>query len=230
MDLPSKHVLEILSNSRVGELHHANSVATACQFLRSKSLMSRGMVERCGFSQTPQASDEIDRRYGIWFDVFLDSVDIHSRAGRSNVYGPVLFVLDSKLIERKYTGRIWVTKLNPTKWAKKSASQRWFQSKADLEEGFVRGNFDQMLVFRHCGGELPFGSYLKRIILDDPKCEVQNGVDCFSMAYGALKLAMADGGLDVPIERRVCPQGCLCFEEYVQAEEMVSMMFDPMVD
>lgn len=155
MDIPSKHVFESLLSKNITELHHANSVATACHFLRTKSLLSRGTVERHGVQQTPQSSDDIDKRYGIWFDVFTDTVDIHHRAKRANVYGPVTFVLDTELIKKSYTGRIWVTKLNPTKWSRKSDSKRWFQNKADLDSNLVKGDFDHMLVFRHCGGELP---------------------------------------------------------------------------
>nr|WP_320050382.1 hypothetical protein [uncultured Desulfuromonas sp.] len=229
MDIPSKHVFEVLMDKGINELHHANSVITACQFLRSKSLMSRGTVERLGIPQTPQSSDDIDKRYGIWFDVFADSVDIHYRARKANVYGPVLFVFDTRLIERSYTGRIWVTKLNPTKWAGKNDRQRWFQNKEDLEENLVKGRFDQMLVFRHCGGQLPFRRFLKKIILDDPQWENDDGVDLYSMAVGALRLAMADSGIDAPIERRVCRDGCVCEDEYAQDEERLSMMFDPKI-
>ena len=115
MHIPSAHVYEALRDKGVEQLHHANSVVTACQFIRSKSLLSRGTVDRMGITQTPQDSDEIDRRYSIWFDVFMDSVDIHHRAKRANVYGPVLLVFDLKLIDRNGTGRLWITKLNPTK-------------------------------------------------------------------------------------------------------------------
>lgn len=155
MDTPSKHVFDVLSEKGVTELHHANSIATACQLVRNKSLMSRGTVERLGLTQTPQASDKIDRRYSVWFDVFLDSVDIHERARRANVYGPVLLVFDIALIDRNHTGRIWVTKLNPTKWEGKPDEDRWFQGKDDLKENFIKGQFDQMIVLRHCGGAIP---------------------------------------------------------------------------
>jgi len=229
MDIPSKHVFEVLVGKGINELHHANSVVTACQFLRSKSLMSRGTVERLGITQTPQSSDDIDKRYGIWFDVFADTVDIHHRARRANAYGPVLFVFDTQLIKRSYTGRIWVTKMNPTKWAGNSDQQRWFQDKEDLEENLVKGSFDQILVFRHCGGQLPFRRFLKMIILDDPQWEDDDEVGLFSMAVGALRLAMADSGIDVPIERRVCRKGCVCEEEYAQDEKRLLKMFDPKI-
>lgn len=229
MDIPSKHVFDALIDEGIDELHHANSVATACQFLRSRSLMSRGTVERLGITQTPQSSDDLDKRYGIWFDVFADSVDIHNRARRANAYGPVMFVFDTELINRSYTGRIWVTKLNPTKWSGKSEKQRWFQDKEDLEDNLTKGTFDQMLVFRHCGGELPFKKFLKRIILDDPQRTTEEDVDLYSMAVGALRLAMSDSGLDIPIERRVCRAGCKCNDNYGEDDERLYMMFDPKI-
>jgi len=222
-------VFDALMDEGIDELHHANSVATACQFLRSRSLMSRGTVERLGITQTPQSSDDLDKRYGIWFDVFADSVDIHNRARRANAYGPVMFVFDTELINRSYTGRIWVTKLNPTKWSGKSEKQRWFQDKEDLEGNLTKGTFDQMLVFRHCGGELPFKKFLKRIILDDPQRTTEEDVDLYSMAVGALRLAMSDSGLDIPIERRVCRTGCKCNDNYGEDDERLYMMFDPKI-
>jgi hypothetical protein len=229
MDTPSKHVYDALIAKGIDEIHHANSVLTACQFLRSKSLMSRGTVERLGIKQTAQKSDDIDKRYGIWFDVFADSVDIHARASRANVYGPVMFVIDSKVIEKTYTGRIWVTKINPTKWSGKADTERWFQGKEDLEENLVKGRFDQMLVLRHCGGELPFKNYLKKIILDDPGLKTEDDVDIYSMAVGALRLAMQDSGLDIPIERRQCRNACACTRYWGEVDERLVQMFDPKI-
>lgn len=229
MDIPSKHVFEALQQKGVGEIHHANSVVTACQFLRSKSLISRGTVERLGVKQTPQSSDQLDKRYGIWFDTFADTVDIHARARRTNAYGPVLFVLDAVIIEKTYTGRVWVTKLNPTKWANKSDDERWFRDKADLDANMVKGRFDQMIVFRHSGGELPFKSFLQKIVLDDPQQMNGDGVDLFSLGIGALRLAMSDSGLDILIERRVCEPNCQCKAEYAANPQRTLSMFDPIV-
>lgn len=229
MHIPSAHVYSALSEKGVTHLHHANSVATACQFIRSRSLLSRGSVERLGLAQTAQMSDSADKRYSIWFDVFADSVDIHKRANRANVYGPVLFVFDINIINNNSTGRIWVTKTNPTKWEGKKDNFRWFQDKNDLEENFVRGRFDQMIVLRHCGGELPFGKYLKKIILDDPDKKTDMDVDHFSMSVGALRLAMQDAKIDVPIERRQCNEECECKTYWSDNEVRLSEMFDPKI-
>lgn len=229
MDIPSAHVFEVLSDKGVTQLHHANSVATACQFIRSKALLSRGSVDRLGLTQTPQKTDEADRRYSIWFDVFLDSVDIHKRANRANAYGPVLFVFDLKIINKNGTGRIWVTKCNPTKWAGKLDKDRWFQGQDDLAENFVKGQFDQMIVLRHCGGELPFGKHLKEIVLDDPQLQTDDDIDFYSMAIGALRVSMQDAGISVPIKRRVCAEECACKDYWEGNDERLLTMFDPKI-
>lgn len=228
MELASGKVYEALREKGVSEIHHANSVITSCQFLRRRSLLSRGTIERQKLYQTAQSSDAADRGFGLWFDVFTDSVDIHARAGAINVYGPVLFVLDAAMIARAYTGKIWVTKLNPIKWTGKKNAERWFQSIDDLKQNFVVGRFDQMIVFRHSGGELPFGTFLKRILLDDPKLEnAKMGIDYFSMAYGALKLSMTEGRLDVPIQKRECRANCTCVNQYARNSNRSSAMFVP---
>ena len=230
MEIPSKVVYEILLSKGINRIYHANSVITSCQFLRNGSLLSRGTVDRKQMFQTPQKSDKADRGYGIWFDLFVDSVDIHARARRANAYGPVLFVLNSEIIKKAYTGKVWVTKINPTKWAGKTHEQRWFMSAKDLEDNFVLGRFDQMIVFRHSGGELPICDYLEKIILDDPQLESPRGnIDYFSMAYGALKLAMTEGRMNVKINKRECSTDCSCITDYEGDTDRSMAMFIPKI-
>lgn len=210
-----KTIFEILLAKGVERLYHANSVITSCQFLRHGSLMSRGVVERKGLPQTKQASDKIDKNHNIWFDVFADSVDIHERASQANVYGPVLFVLDFKRVLETFVGNLRITKLNPTKWNGKNFSECWFTSINDLDKNFIKGRFDQMFVFRNCGGELMIKDNLKLIIVDDPIMKsTKSNIDYFSMAFGALRVSMIDGGLDVPMQKRSCKEGCKCQEKY----------------
>lgn len=96
MELEAKKVAEILKLRGVTSLYHANTVQTACTFLRNGRLMARGVVEERGLIQTPQASDESDRKFGIWYDIFVDAFDIHETLLRRNAYSPALFVLDLK--------------------------------------------------------------------------------------------------------------------------------------
>jgi hypothetical protein len=61
MDLSSEDVYEVLSGKGIKNIYHANSVITACQFLRNRALLSRGVIERRRLYQTPQSSDSIDK-------------------------------------------------------------------------------------------------------------------------------------------------------------------------
>lgn len=216
MDLIASKAFRILNDKGVDRLYHANSVTTSCQFLRRAALLSRGFCQRSGFPQTPQASDDIDTKQGLWFDVFTNSVDIHERASRANAYGPVLFVLELEKLRTSYTGRIWVTKSNPIAWDQvRIREDRWFSSLEELEHNFVPGTFDQMIVFRHAGGELPIESSLEKIVLDDPDWNFgKEDLNYWSMAYGALKLAMTEGRIAVKIEKRKCAAGCKCATAY----------------
>jgi hypothetical protein len=228
MDLSSKKVFDLLASKGIEKLYHANSVLTSCHFLRDAHLASRGTVNSLGIPQTPQYSDPLDRRFSVWFDVFTDTVDIHQRALRKNSYGPVLFVLDSEKLRNEVTGRIWVTKKNPTEWASLKGPERWFQSIDELEKDLVRGRFEQMIVFRHCGGRLPIRKALKEIILDDPSIHYTSSkIDFLSLAYGALTLAMIQGNLDVPIKKRNCIAQCKCGNEYNSDLDGAEQMFVP---
>lgn len=230
MELPASDVFEVLANHDVKHLHHANSVITACQFLWEGSLLSRGTVERRGLLQTTQTSDLLDKKYSLWYDVFLDSVDIHERAGRANSYGPVLFVLDIERLRAQYTGHIWISKLNPTKWAGVAPGERWFTSVEDLTKHFVHGRFDQMIVFRSSGGELPLQDCLEKIVLDDPQQVLKLlNADYYAIGYGAMKLAMTESEIDVPIIRRKCDEACKCITHYAANANRTKAMYMPKV-
>jgi len=228
MDLPSSSVIDILEARGVTEIYHANSVLTSTQFLRNHSLLSRGTIERRKLFQTEQKSDGDDKKYSLWFDVFTDTVDIHQRTKTANLYGPVLFVLGVDKIKAMYKGRLWITKLNPVHWAGKSENERWFRSIEELDEHFSVGTFNQMIVFRHSGGELPINTCLTKIILDDPGLVLKNKsqFNIASMAYGALKISMKEGNVSVPIKIRDCNRDCKCREKF-EDKDFVKKMFFP---
>lgn len=226
MELSAKRVFQILKKNGVNYLYHANSVLTSCQFLREKALLSRGSIESKALFQTSQKSDDLDKRFGVWFDIFTDSVDIHERTKSINFYGPVMFVFDIDSLMEIYNEKIWVTKTNPTKWAGLAHNEQWFISESELETDFVKGRFDQMIVFRNCDDGRFFSECLKEIILDDPLLQSRNNkIDCYSNAYGALKISMTLANIQKPIKRRKCKKGCTCVENYSENNEHLNNMY-----
>lgn len=226
MELSSARVFEILQAKGMTSLFHANSVITATQFLRENALLSRGTVARRGMFQSAQTSDESDKAQSIWFDVFTDSVDIHGRSSRCNAYGPVLIELDLEKLKTSYTGNIWVTKRNPIYWPGRPPAERWFVSEQDLVENFTVGTFEQMIVFRHCGGELPIRDCIRAITIDDPAIDHPR-IDYLSLAAGALRLAQTEGGSNATLQPRQCGAGCSCVAEYHADRERTKRMFVP---
>jgi hypothetical protein len=229
MEILSKRIYEVLKDKGVTSIYHANSVIASCHFLRNRCLLSRGSVDKLGLFQTSKISKLIGRNYGIWDDIFADTADIHKLAGSQNSRGPVLFELDIEIIKNTYTGKVWVTKSHPIDWEMNTNHERrWFVSSNDLDHYFSYGDADHMAVFRHCGGKLPIQNHLKSIILDDPKiCTLTDQIDYFSMAYGAIRLAMTEGGIEVPIVKRVCADDCGCLESYQSGIGHTEKLFIP---
>lgn len=213
-------VYGVLQQIRATHLYHANSVTTSCTFLEEAGLVSRGLVEDHGLKQTPQpSSDEIDKKYGIWHSVFLDHVNIHERAGKSkgpNYYGPVLFVLDLKiLLSLPENTEVLVTKVNPVHWYDgQPDGDRWFQSPEELAKDIHFGEFHKMLVIQTPSEKVDFPDRLARIFLDDPQRQMPSGENAYTHAEKRLNAAAANGGVKASIERHRCRTDCKCAERY----------------
>lgn len=213
-------VYDVLEGIGATGLHHANSVTTSCTFLEQGGLLSRGFVEDHKLLQTPQAaSDEIDKKYGIWDRIFLDHVDIHERAGRRkgpNQYGPVLFVFPLEILLGLPTGtEILVTRRNPIYWYDGQADNgRWYENAEDLAGNIRFGDFDKMLVVRTPSEVLAFPNGRARVFLDDPQRGLASGENAYAHAEGRLTAAAAAGGVALSVGRHGCRDGCSCIEKY----------------
>jgi hypothetical protein len=218
-------VYEILAARGVTRLHHVNSVKTSLSLLKLGGLASRSLVERSQLPQTNQISDTEDRAYGIWGDVFVDTVDIHQRISDRNKYGPVLFIMNINVLRAlPPTARVLVTRSNPTKWENThSDAERYFLTAADLNNGLSIGDFDQMLVIRTTEEILPFMHYLEEIVVDEPKL-TQGSSPEFSMATIALTNAVIALGLQVPVKRRLCIS-CNCINSYAEKASRIPWFF-----
>lgn len=223
--MTGKEIYEILVKRGVTHLHHANSVRTSLSQLRLGGLASRALVENNGLSQTNQITDAEDREYGIWGDVFVDTVDIHRRISDRNKYGPVLFVMNvSVLSALPPDARVLVTRSNPTKWANtNSDAERYFLTAAELNMGLIIGDFDQMLVIRTDEGIVPFTHYLEEIVLDEPKLIKGNSSE-FDDASNALRTAVTALNQQVPVNRRSCAP-CNCIRSYGEKASRIPWFF-----
>jgi len=215
MELDAREVLRVLREKEISRLYHANSVRTSCSFLRQAKLLSRGTLVELGLPQTPQRTDQLDRSFGLWYDVFLDTVDIHYRARRRNNYGPVLFEFNMEIFEQEWLAYVWITKSNPINWNQDTEySDRYYQTIDEFSEGFSYGDFDKLFVFRSIGGVLRLRPYLNRILIDRSLREI-NGVRAYDQAVGALKASAVAGGLlEIEISPHECQENCNCIDQY----------------
>jgi len=103
-------------------------------FLRLGGLASREHVERQGLVQTPQFTDDIDRHFGIWNDVFTDSVDIHARIRNRNQYGPVVFVLEARMLATLPAAiDVLITEPSDKMGQRQEHGSRYFTTAADFQ-------------------------------------------------------------------------------------------------
>ncbi|MBJ6146145.1 hypothetical protein [Hymenobacter sp. BT559] len=215
MELSSKDVVALMREKGVEYLYHANTVRTTCTFFRTGHLLARGSVHERSLDQTTQPSDRLDRKLGIWYDLFFDSCDIHARSSNYNKYGPVLLCFDLSLLEQDWAPTVWMTKDNPIRWSTDTPSnERWFNSFEELQTRYDRYAFQQHCVLRNVGGSVRMLPYLKKIVLDNPKRARPNAasVDRFSEAVGALNNALRAGGLfekGITFNNRPCTCGCV---------------------
>ena len=77
MKIEGSKVINKLKEQNVGSLYHANTVLTSISFLQNGTLLSRKKMNSLSLPQTSQKSDLTDEKFGVYNDIFLDSIDIH---------------------------------------------------------------------------------------------------------------------------------------------------------
>ena len=134
MKISNRELHTFLLSKDINYVYHANTVSTSITYIQNGGLLSRGDVEDKKLNQTIQSSDDDDKLFDVWNDVFIDTHDLHSHFPRQNLYGPVLFKfnIDFLLIDDI---DIWITKDNPIYWNKSlSDKDKYFQSIDELKE------------------------------------------------------------------------------------------------
>lgn len=204
-------VKKVLIHKGVIELFHVNSVITSLTFINNGGLLSRETVEEYNLPQTDQKSDDIDKKFNIYNDIFFDSVDIHERAKDVNNYGVITFVYSVDVLDEVADYDICITQENPANWDEDIPyEERYFPDVDSLYYGFHKGDFGNHITVRNISKPISF-QYLKKIIIDNPG---EDGQKYFSPAYEAIKDSIENNNINVPIEIRECPPKCKCHQKY----------------
>jgi hypothetical protein len=228
MKMEGTDVYNVLVNNGVDTLHHANSVVTSCTFLHLKGLASRAYVDENGLPQTDQYTDEKDKYFGIWNDIFTDGVNIHYRGGKArgaNLYGPVLFKLPvTVLLDLPEGSEVMVTRENPANWNYGgSVTDYYFGSPEELQAGYRYGDFKQHIVIRTPTGVLPFSEEPVRIDLDNPQRSLPDGSDAYETALMTLEAAAEEAGITIDVTPHECQWGCRCITNYASSPVFTKM-------
>jgi hypothetical protein len=223
MDLDRDGVLSVLKSKGVSWLYHANTVGTACSFLAAGGLLSREAVETKGLKQSPQYTDGDDKRFGVWNDIWLDGVDIHSRTGKRNLYGPILFCYDVSFLTGRNLPPVRITKTHPEKWSGKTDEGKYFLSVEEIAKHYNPKTFDHSITLHNTLDPLSFDA-LKEVVVDDPK-RLIDGKNVFDLAVAALRsAAMKSGNSGFALRQRhqkstAMAVGCKCDEQYRKMTE-----------
>jgi len=210
-------ILRFLRSENIDFLYHANTVSTACTFIEQGGLLSRGAVENHGLNQTPQTSDDLDKQYNVWNDIFFDSSDLHERFNRQNHYGPVLFKFDVEILASPNLPELWITKDNPIRWTpNQTNNDRYFQDIGQIQDIYHHGSYKEMITLRFTQNILPFQPYLQEIILDNPSVKMKDsGLSFGTEAERILAENIQNNNINnIPLTIRDC-SNCYCKGNYL---------------
>jgi len=214
-----EELYDFLSNKKLYYFYHANTVKTSCTLIRQKGLLSRGEIEARGLPMTTQFSDNIDKQFDVWNDIFFDIVDLHGYFPRQNAYGPVCFKIRNEFLLDNNLPNICITKNNPIYWrVGMTEEERYYSSVNEYIAEFekcMRNNTIQtkMFTIHSTRKRIPYKKYLAEIILDNPAVEVNN-ISLYALAKEALLTALNDSKMSAGIlKTRIC-NNCFCKNNY----------------
>lgn len=229
MKLNNQELHSIFVEKGITHLYHANSVATSITFIESGGLLSRGDVESQNLSQTVQASDEQDKQFDVWHDIFLDTVDLHEWFERQNLYGPILFKINIDFLLKDELD-VWVTKNNPMYWhTGLTESDKYFQSVQELRESWDSIECQKKMVTIRKPCKPVLFENLEKIIVDNPKVQIHDTCILSKEMKEALGKATENAlSLRPLFEYRSCTS-CYCHSNYLNqvASEQLARLFLP---
>ena len=177
---------------------------------------------------TAQSSDDIDKVFNVWNDIFFDIVDLHGYFSCQNLYGPVCFKISNEFLLDENLPNICITKNNPIYWKQgMSNEEKYYLTVSEYASEFDEnmGNRTiqaKMFTIHDTSKRIPFKKYLVEIVLDNTEAEV-NGVPVFPVAKEALASAISEAGFDPNILKvRQCTN-CFCRTNYMNQVPMAEL-------
>ena len=215
MKLDNKELYDLLTEKGIHYLHHANTVSTSITFITQEGLMSRGGIESKGLFQSAQSSDDADKRFNVWNDIFLDSVDLHGYYPRQNFYGPILFKFPVELLLLK-DYNVWITKDNPIYWTTAMTdSEKYFTSVKELREKWdLHQRQKKMITIRNVLEPILF-EHLTEIIIDNPNVRIKEIVLLNESVAGFKAAIVGKPHLINKFKLRSCSGSCYCRDNYL---------------
>jgi len=207
---------EFLKEKGITHFFHANTLTTALTFIENNGLLSRGLVEKLGLNQTIQSSDDDDKRFDVWDDIFVDTTDLHGYFPRQNLYGPILFKFNIEFLLED-TLDIWITKNNPIYWNNTLTNQdKYFQDINDLQTNWdIFDRQRKMFTIRKADKPILFNN-LEKIIVDNPKVQLQDNTHLFNEVVKELNAKAEENNFfKGKFEERSCEASCFCKKNYL---------------
>lgn len=219
IEVSPKELYDFLTSKGLNYFYHANTVRTSCALILQGGLLSRGEMEKRKLPMTAQSSDDIDKLFDVWNDIFLDVVDLHGYFHRQNLYGPVCFKISNEILLDKNLPNICITKNNPIYWnLYMSEEEKYYLSVSEYASGFDENMKDhtiqtKMFTIHNFAKSISFKEYLVEVVLDNPAVEI-DGVALFPVAEKALVSALSKAGFSTNIlKMRIC-NNCYCKSNY----------------
>ncbi len=221
IEVSPKELYYFLSGRKLKYFFHANTVKTSCTLIEQNGLLSRGEITKRKLNMTEQYSDDLDKIFNVWNDIFFDIVDLHGYFPRQNLYGPVCFKISNEFLLDKNLPNICITKDNPIYWKQDMSDEEKYyltvsEYASEFDENMKNRTIQaKMFTIHDTSKRIPFKKYLVEVILDDPAVKV-NGEALFPIAQKALAYALSKAGYDLSILKiRTCTN-CFCKINYTK--------------
>lgn len=219
IEVSAEELYEFLLSRKFKFFFHANTVKTACTLIQQKGLLSRGAMSAKSLPMTPQSSDDIDKQFDVWNDIFFDLVDLHGYFPRQNLYGPVSFKLSNEFLLDPNLPNICITKDNPIYWTNSMSEEEKYYSSVseyivDFEKSMKNHTIQsKMFTIHNTEKRIPFKKYLVAITLDNPAVRV-NGVSLFPLAKEAIISSLNESGFNIDLLKARKCNNCFCKANY----------------